>query len=185
MTVRPDDPGAADAAPATSARFTAVYNRSFAFVWRNLRRLGVQPASLDDAAQDVFLVVHRRLAEAPADKLEPWLFGVVRKVAAGHRRTHARRGADPLEQAPEPVAGGAGPERSLEQAEAARVVHALLAHLSDDQREVFVLAELEQMAAPEIAQAIAVPLNTVYSRLRAARAAFEKQAARWVARGKK
>jgi RNA polymerase sigma-70 factor (ECF subfamily) len=162
-------------------RFTALYDEHFAFVWRNLRRLGVPAASLDDAAQDVFLVVHRRLGDVPGEGARAWLFGVVRRVAADHRRTAARRGAEPLDTVPEPVAA---PEPGLERAEAARVVHEILARLDDEKREVFVLAELEQMAAPEIAAAIGVPLNTVYSRLRAARAAFEKHAARHVARQK-
>ncbi len=184
QTVKTDDSsGKAAAEPGVVDRFAAIYDAHFTFVWRVLRRLGVQPASLDDAAQDVFLVVHRRLAEVPADATRPWLFGVVRRVAADHRRSVTRRGAEPLGDGPEPVAAaGAGPERSLERAEAARVVHGLLERLSDEHREVFVLAELEQMAAPEIATAIGVPLNTVYSRLRAARAAFEKQAARLVGR---
>jgi RNA polymerase sigma-70 factor (ECF subfamily) len=181
LTVTSDDFSEACARLA-SERFTVIYNQHFAFVWRNLRRLGVASAGLDDAAQDVFLVAHRRLPDVPDDALRPWLFGVVRKVAASHRRGASRRDAASLDVAPEPIAAGPGPERRLGQAEAARLVHALLARLSDDQREVFVLAELEQMAAPEIASAIGVRLNTVYSRLRAARAAFEKQAARLVAR---
>jgi RNA polymerase sigma-70 factor (ECF subfamily) len=169
-----------DEAPAD--RFTALYDAHFAFVWRNLRRLGVAPASLDDAAQDVFLVVHRRLADVPdGDARVPWLFGVVRRVASDHRRTVARRGAEPLDDLQLPAAGG-GPVRDLERVEAARVVHGLLAELDDDKREVFVLAELEELPAPAIAEAVGAPINTVYSRLRAARAAFDKLAARWVAR---
>jgi RNA polymerase sigma-70 factor, ECF subfamily len=171
-----------DAEDPTLARFEAVYAQHFAFVWRNLRRLGVAPAQLDDAAQDAFLVVHRRLADVEGDALRPFLFGVVRRVAADHRRSASRRGTSALEDGPEPVSAAPGPERDLERAEASRIVHHLLGQLSDEQREVFVLAELEQMAAPEIAVALGVPLNTVYSRLRAARAAFEKQAARLVAR---
>jgi len=159
--------------------FSAIYDEHFAFVWRNLKRLGVADASLDDAAQDVFLVVHRRLAELPAAP-RPWLFGVVRKVAADHRRTARRRETTPLPD--DPIAAGPGPERHFERAEAARLVHELLELLDADKREVLVLAELEQMSAPEIAEAIDVPVNTVYSRLRAARAAFDKQAARLVAR---
>jgi len=58
-------------------------------------------------------------------------------------------------------------------AEEVRLLHRILDRLDDDKRAVFVLAELEQMTAPEIAEALSVNLNTVYSRLRAARAAFE------------
>jgi RNA polymerase sigma-70 factor (ECF subfamily) len=179
-----DGASGAEVPPASGApaEFERLYAEHFAFVWRNLRRLGVAPASLDDAAQDVFLVVHRRQAEIRAGALRPFLFSVVRRVAADHRRSLGRHDAAPLDEAPEPASGAPDPERGLERAEAARLVHRVLARVSDEQREVFVLAELETMAAPEIAVALGIPLNTVYSRLRAARAAFEKEAARVVAR---
>ncbi|MEZ4368758.1 MAG: sigma-70 family RNA polymerase sigma factor [Kofleriaceae bacterium] len=153
--------------------FDAIYDAHLAFVWRNLRRLGVLPASLDDATQDVFLVIHRRLADAPPHALRAWIFGVTRRVAADHRRLRARKGATSLAEVAEPVARGPGPVAEVERAEAARLVHALLDRLDDAKREVFVLAELEQMPAPEIAAAIGIPINTVYSRLRAARAEFD------------
>ena len=166
--------GAEGAVP--GADFERVYAEHFAFVWRNLRRLGVAPAQLDDAAQEVFIVVHRRLAEVRVEALRPFLFGVVRRVAADQRRSAGRHRTEALGDAPEVASGAPTAEGALERAEAARTVRAILARLGDEQREVFVLAELEQMAAPEIAEAIGVPVNTVYSRLRAARAAFEKQA---------
>jgi RNA polymerase sigma-70 factor (ECF subfamily) len=57
----------------------------------------------------------------------------------------------------------------------------LLEQLDPAKREVFVLAELEEMTMPEIAEAIGIPLNTAYSRLRTARqefnAAYERYAA--------
>ena len=70
----------------------------------------------------------------------------------------------------------------MEKADAARIVNRLLDGLDDDQREVFVLAELEDLSAPEIAEALEVKLNTVYSRLRLARSAFAEVAARHRAR---
>jgi|SRR5690349_2399216 len=160
----------------TKADVTQLYDEHVDFVWRNLRRLGVVPGSLDDATQDVFLVVHRRIADAPVENVRSWLFGILRRVAADHRRRGRRKGAVPLADVGEPVASDAGPERGAARAEAARMMHAILEKLDDDKREVFVLAELEQMTAPEIAEAIGVPVNTVYSRLRVARAEFEKRA---------
>ena len=74
--------GAEGAVP--GADFERVYAEHFAFVWRNLRRLGVAPAQLDDAAQEVFIVVHRRLAEVRVEALRPFLFGVVRSRQFGH-----------------------------------------------------------------------------------------------------
>ena len=152
--------------------FDALYTDHIAFVWRNLRRLGVAPAALDDACQDVFLVVHRRIADLP-DNVRSWLFGILRRVAADHRRTVRRRGAVPIESIAEPAATGSTLDA---RAAAAEMVHRILDQLDDDKREVLVLAELEQMTAVEIAAAIDIPVNTVYSRLRAARQAFERLA---------
>jgi RNA polymerase sigma-70 factor (ECF subfamily) len=162
---------------------TAVYDEHFAFVWRSLRRLGVPDRLLDDAAQDVFIVVHRRLGEFEGrSTLKSWLFGIARRVAHDHRRRISRkeRTEELPEMLPDPRAGT--PEVEAARAQAVKVLHELLAGLDDDKREVFVLAELEQMTVPEIADAIGANVNTVYSRLRAARAAFEAAVQRHRAR---
>ncbi|HEX7669674.1 MAG TPA: sigma-70 family RNA polymerase sigma factor [Polyangiaceae bacterium] len=152
--------------------FSAIYEAYFDFVWRSLRRLGVPEATLDDAAQDVFVVVHRRLPEFEArSTVKTWLFGIVVRVVATHRRAAARRPTEPLDDAP--AAPGSAPEELTEAREAAHLVRKLLEELTDDRRAVFVLTELEQMSAPEISAALGVNLNTVYSRLRAARHDFE------------
>jgi RNA polymerase sigma-70 factor (ECF subfamily) len=165
--------------------FTAVYEVHFAFVWRSLRRLGVPDRLLDDAAQDVFIVVHRRLAEFEGrSSLKSWLFAIARRVAHDHRRRVGRK--ERTEELPEAVVDprGATPAHDAERAEAMRALHEILAGLDVDKREVFVLAELEQMTVPEIADAIGANINTVYSRLRAARQAFEAAVARRLARQK-
>jgi RNA polymerase sigma-70 factor (ECF subfamily) len=165
------------------ASFEAVYDEHFAFVWRTVRRLGVAERSIDDAAQDVFIVVHRRLGEFEGrSSIKSWLFGIARRVAKDHRRRSQRK--DRGEALPETLADAAAlsPREAASRAEALRVLYDILDNLDDDKREVFVLAELEQMTVPEIADAIAVNLNTVYSRLRAARRAFEDATARHRAR---
>jgi RNA polymerase sigma-70 factor (ECF subfamily) len=142
-----------------------------------------EAAAVDDAVQDVFIVVHRRLTEFEGrSSLRSWLFGIARRVAHDHRRRIGRkeRGEELPEVLPDP--DGSTPAGELERAQAVRTLHALLAALDDDKREVFILAELEQMTAPEIAAALGVNLNTVYSRLRAARAAFDAAVARHLAR---
>ncbi|WP_437676372.1 RNA polymerase sigma factor [Sorangium sp. So ce131] len=158
--------------------FDAVYDEHADFVWRNLRRLGVRDASLDDALQDVFLVVHRRLGEfEPRSSVKAWLFAIVCRVARDHRRLARRKGGG--EELPAGVADRApGPAEQLEQVEALKLVDALLAELDDDKRAVLVMAEIEELSAPEIAAALDVKLNTVYSRLRAARREFELALAR-------
>lgn len=151
--------------------FDHVYEAEFAFVWRNLRRLGVPERSLRDAAQDVFLVVHRRLADyegrAP---LRSWLYSIVTRVAGQHRRTQRRKELRDVEDA-DAVAcpGGNGPESRALQGEFVRQLLELLQRLDDDKRDALILADLEGMTVPEIAAAVGANVNTVYSRLRAAR----------------
>jgi RNA polymerase sigma-70 factor (ECF subfamily) len=149
-----------------------VYKQHFAFVWRSLRRLGVPQEALDDAAQDVFIIALRRATEFRGrSSYGTWLFGIAANVAREQRRKGRRASAlEPLEDAilsPQP-----SPLEQATDAEAVRFIEAFLATLDDAKREVFILAELEQMAAPEIAEAVGAKLNTVYSRLRAAREAF-------------
>ncbi len=170
-------------ARAIAMDFTSVYDEHFAFVWRSLRRLGVPDRALDDAAQDVFIVVHRRLAEFEGrSSIKSWLFGIARRVAHDHRRRIGRK--ERTEELRETTADprGVTPAHDAERAQAVRVLHEILAGLDDDKREVFVLAELEQMTVPEIADAIGVNLNTVYSRLRAVRQAFDAAVQRRLAK---
>ncbi|GAC1394794.1 MAG: hypothetical protein NVSMB47_04420 [Polyangiales bacterium] len=173
------DPEAPFAAPA----FAEVYASSFPFVWRTVRRLGVDPGAVDDVVQEVFLVVHRRLGDFEGrSTLKTWLYGIVRRVVHDHRRARARKPAEPTGDFDAIATDAATPHDDAEKAQAVRVLHALLGELDDDKREVFVLAELEQMSAPEIAEATATNANTVYTRLRAARKEFEAAVARHRAR---
>ena len=169
------------AAPAAVERpsFDEVYQLHFDFVWRSVCRLGVAERSADDAVQDVFIVVHRKLAEFEGrSSIKTWLFAIARRVAHDHRRRAQRK--DRAGELPESLADEhtGSPRDAAETSEAVRVLRELLAALPDEQREVFVLAELEQMTAPEIAEAVTANVNTVYSRLRLARAAFNKAVAR-------
>ncbi|MBL8934498.1 MAG: sigma-70 family RNA polymerase sigma factor [Archangium sp.] len=162
--------------------FDALYDETAELAFRVLGGMGVRPDELDDALQDVFVVAHRRLPEFRGDsKPSTWVSGIAVRVAHDYRRRHARKPSEPLEpHAPGLVAPGEQPDTHLIRAQALSSVQAFLEQLSAPQREVFVLAELEQQSAPEIAESLQVPLNTVYSRLRLARAHFEQ----WVqARG--
>lgn len=155
-------------------RFEEVYEAHFEFVWRSLRRLGVPTSAVDDAAQDVFVVVHRRLAEFEGrSRLQTWIFGIALRVARTHRRRAAK--ASVLDPLPDELQGRAEtrPDAVNESKEAWAVVEQFLAELDEDKRAVFVLADLEEHTAPEIAEALGVRINTVYSRLRAARRQFE------------
>lgn len=163
--------------------FASLYQRHHGFVWRMLRRMGVPPAALDDATQDVFVVVHRRRDDLHADAaVRGWLFGIARRVAAdvhrGHRRAQRKLEALPSPDAPAPL------DDALERAEAADIVRSFLGTLDEGHRMVFVLSDVEGMTAPEIASTLELKVNTVYSRLRNCRRRFERVVARHQARSK-
>lgn len=153
--------------------FDAIYEAHFAFVWRSLRRLGVPTELVEDAAQDVFVVVHRRLGDLRPDaSARSWLFGITLRTARDYRRTQQRKRSFPQADLEREASEDCGPFERTAQGEAARVLDDFLATLDESKRAVFVLSELEEMTAPEIASALDVNLNTVYSRLRAARERF-------------
>lgn len=148
-----------------------VYRDHADFVWRLLRSLGVDEAGRDDVFHEVFLVVHRRLAAYDGRaSVRSWLFGIARNVVLHHRRgwaRHLRR----LTVAPEPSATP-GPDEVVAQLEARALVDRFLATLNEEHRLVFVLAELEGLRVPEIADQLGVNINTLYSRLNSARRRF-------------
>ena len=176
LAIPPGALGAATAGPV--AAFDAIYADAFPVVWRTLRRFGVEEAQLDDAAQDVFLVVHRRLPEFEGrSTVRTWVVGIAVGVARNYRRSARRRATEPLHEEPAASRPLAAEERT-DAARAARLVRRLLGEMDPDRADVFVLGELEQLTAPEISVALGVNVNTVYSRLRAARRDFEDALAR-------
>lgn len=146
--------------------FDQVYEQHFDFVWRSLRLLGVSPEGLEDAAQDCFGVVSRQLARFEGrSSLRTWLFAIVQRIAANHRRT-ARRKIHPLEPLLDVFESDApSPHARAEAAEVVEVIARFCDRLDGDLRAVFVLALLEGLPAPEVAQATGLPVNTVYSRV--------------------
>ncbi len=151
--------------------FDAVYRAHVGFVWRTIRRLGVAEAEIEDAAHEVFLVVHRRLPEFDGQAaITTWLYAIARGVASNRRRSAQRREQrDELAPAPAP---SVDPGEQLERARAAEAVARFLDGLPVEQRVVFELFEIEGMRGAEISEAIALNINTVYTRLRAARQRF-------------
>lgn len=196
----PPAPPAESAIPAVPAAggkakqpldFAEVYEEIFPFVWRTVRRLGVDASAHEDVCQEVFVVVHRRLPEFQGrSSLRTWVFGIVVNVVQAHRRSLRRK--SPAHRAtgelvdPELLAAPSnlGPHEAMTRAEAARVARELLESLDEDKRVVLVLAEIEEMPVTEIAQGIGVNINTVYARLRAARQAFSDAVRRYRARNR-
>jgi RNA polymerase sigma-70 factor (ECF subfamily) len=171
------------AAGAPRPTFDQLYDSHVEFLWRNARRLGVGDDAVDDVLQQVFLVVHRRLPELSLTGSEKaWLFGVLLRVVRDHKRLLRRKSPHRFFALtdPETLADDRNrqPDDALVRAEAAALVQSWLEALDDDKREVFILAELEQLSAREIGEATNTNPSTVYSRLRAARQAFEAAAAR-------
>jgi RNA polymerase sigma-70 factor (ECF subfamily) len=164
-------PSEEEALPVPS--FDEVYDRHFAFVWRVLRTFGVPEPLLEDAAQDVFVVVHRRLPEFEGRaQVTTWLFAIARRVACTHRRKQTRDNrSEPI--ADDDFAATTDTFAALSRAQAIQTVLAILDTMDDDKRTVFALVELEQLSVPEVAKLLDLNLNTTYSRLRIARQHFE------------
>ena len=179
-----------------SLSIEAVYEAHFRYVWRCLRGLGVREQALDDAAHDVFLVVQRKLSSFDGGdaRLTTWLYEIALRVARRYRTQTAKdaqRSVSLVPPEPEEESELALPVQTrspceLENAERLELARRALAALDADKREVFVLGCVEQRSAPEIAELTGVPLNTVYSRLRAARRVFAAEVTRLeAARGRR
>jgi RNA polymerase sigma-70 factor, ECF subfamily len=155
-----------------SIPFDEVYERHFEFVWRSLRMLGVAHASLDDAVQDVFGTISRQLHRFEGrSSLRTWVYGIAQYTAANHRRS-ARRKSAPLEPLHPGLESGLessepSPYAHAEARQLADVIQSFCDELDEGRRAVFVLGLLEEVPAAEIAELLAIPVNTVYSRKRA------------------
>lgn len=154
--------------------FHSVFQAHGAYVWHALRRLGVRQADVEDVAHDVFLQVHLQLNRYdPTRPIRPWLFAFAFRKASEHKRQARVRlevvggTGDPPDPAPTAL------EQAMQQ-EALQLGHRALDDIELNQRAVFVLHELDGYPMPEVARALEIPLNTAYSRLRLARAAFDK-----------
>jgi RNA polymerase sigma-70 factor, ECF subfamily len=160
-----------------TAAFRGMYDGHVDFVWRNLRRLGVSDADVEDRTQEVFVIAHRRFDEFEDRGHGPraWLFQIVLRVASDARRHRRRHPEDPDGGAAE-LRGWTEPEQQVEldRREALTRLDEALSMIDVQRRAVLVLHEIEEMTAPEIATSLNIPLNTVYSRLRVARAELEQ-----------
>ena len=157
--------------------FEETYRAHFAFVWRSLRRMGIREEDAADAAQEVFIVVHRKLPEfAGRSKLTTWLYGVCFRVASERRRAGTRT---PLgaEEAESFLSRPADPAATAERNQGLAVLERILDRMPYEQRAVFCLFELEGMTGDDIAESLEIPLGTVYSRLRLARGVFSAASA--------
>ena len=160
-------------APAAGVRphFRELFDAHARYVWRSLLGLGVSEADVPDASQQVFLVVHDKLGRlAEGCSLRTFVYGICVRVASDFRRRAHRRHESLCASPPEAICG-ATQENSISRRQALTLLEAALAALTAEQREVFVLYEIEGLPMNEVALTIGRPLQTAYSRLHAARKA--------------
>jgi RNA polymerase sigma-70 factor (ECF subfamily) len=162
--------------PAEMPTFVAIYREYFGFVWSSVLRLGVATAAMDDVVQEVFIVINSRLHSLQQpESLRSWIYGIVRRTVSHYhraRRVRAEFGAtleDQLE-VPQPPT----PFDLTEQNDRVKLFWSLVAELDAPKRDLLLMVEIDELAVPEVAEILQIPLNTAYSRLRAARQAFEE-----------
>lgn len=156
-------------AKASPPDFDAVYRDGFSFVYRLLRYFGTREEDVEDLAHDVFVVVHRRLPEYDMNRaLHPWLFGITYRVLRRHRERGARRAAIDAKRKDEATPPPSAEQQCRDRQSWQRLCEALR-QLPFEQQAVVILHDVEEQSAPEIAAALKVSVNTVYSRLRLAR----------------
>jgi len=164
-------------------RLSELLRAHYARVWRTLRRLGVDEGCADDAAQEAFIVLSRRLGDVRQGSERTFLLSSAVRIAANYRRTwHVRHEVVDervlaAERDPRPSA-----EQLLDRKRLRQALDELLDGWPEDIRVVFVLFELEGLSAPEISQVTETKLGTVASRLRRARELFQAGAKRLRAR---
>jgi RNA polymerase sigma-70 factor (ECF subfamily) len=161
-----------------------MFEEHFDFIWRSLRRFGLNDDRADDAAQQVFMIASRKLDAIQIGSERSFLFGTAMRVASDIRRSapyrreiaHADVGLD--------LEGGARPDELLDQRRARDLLDRVLDEMEADVRMVFVLFEIEEMTTSEIASLLGIAHGTVASRLRRAREEFDSRVKRLGAVGK-
>jgi len=150
--------------------FSTVFRQQLPHVWRVLRCLGVPNSDLDDVCQEVFLVVLRKLDGFEGrSQLSTWIHSICFRVWSDYRKRAYRRYENPTERLPETICGPQQ-HREAESSQAIQAMADFLEGLDDEKRTVFVLYDVEQLTMNEVVEIVGCPLQTGYSRLRAARA---------------
>lgn len=157
------------------ARITRLVRSHGEFIWRVLRRLGLSAADAEDASQQVFMILARKLDQLPHDSERVFLYAAALRVAANARRGLRRRREEDAELDFLPSAAR-GPELSIQEHEEVIELDALLAQLPDELRRVLILSEIEGLSGAEIAELEGIPAGTAASRLRRARELFRAHA---------
>jgi RNA polymerase sigma-70 factor (ECF subfamily) len=164
----------ASAAIDPDERIRSLLVSHFDFVWRSLRRLGVQHTSVDDAAQEVFWIAARKLNRIQLGNERAYLFGIALRLASDARRSQARSRILTDHALVEAAIDPEGDvEVLVDQKRARDLLDVVLESLPLELHAVLMLSEGEQLTMAEIASLLGIPLGTVASRLRRARQLFE------------
>ena len=169
--------------PEERREFQSVFDTEFSYVCRVLRRLGVLTPDLEDVAQEVFVSVHGKFASYDRSlPIKPWLFAFAYRAAANYQRLARHRREVSEEALGDSVAPGTPEQDLLDRQRQGRVLEALQG-VPLERRGVLVMHDIDGIAAPEIASALSIPVNTVYSRVRVARDEFRAALRRAELRG--
>ena len=172
-----------------SKEISDIYTQEVAYVWNSLQRLGVAYRDLEDSVHDVFVVLFKNWNKYDTSRpVRPWLCGIAARVASDYRRKARHRreqlsgdASDHMKDASNDssntfditaYSSGQNPELKLEHASDRQMILKALNTLSEEQRNVFVLHDVEGFSVPEIVKMTETPLNTLYSQLRLARDKF-------------
>jgi RNA polymerase sigma-70 factor (ECF subfamily) len=146
-----------------------IFDEHFDYVWATLRRLGVPEADREDLVHDVFLKIYTRLADYDeTGPIRPWLFVFAYGVAVDHHRL-TLQGVEVLGAPIEAVAGNASADDRIAALEQRELILEALQTLALDRRAVLVMHDVDDVAMPQIAHSLEIPLDVAYSRLRLAR----------------
>lgn len=156
-------------------KFDDVYQEHFSFAWRSLRGLGVPSEAVEDAAQEVFIIVYRKLdmLTDPAG-IKGWIFSISRRVASDYRRSKKRKGIAVEYNDSTTKDENSTPQVTAENRQMLEQVESFLSGLKDENRSIFVLSEVEQLPVSQISQMMDMNLNTIYSRLKVIKNDLEK-----------
>lgn len=179
MTERPPD----DRTTSGHFDFDEVFKLNLGYVIHSLRRLGVREADLEDLAHDVFVIVHRKSTDYdPSRPIKPWLFGIAVRTASEHRRRASvrRETLGHTVESPDPSLDAV---TRIEERQKRELVLSALESVDESRRPVLVMHDIDGFGMKEIVEALAIPLNTGYSRLRLARTEFAAAVARLRKRG--
>lgn len=168
--------------PRGDGRLRAAVSSHLGLVWRVLRRTGLTAADAEDASQDVFWVLAQRFEDVPERAQRSFLVSTALRVASDRKQSKWHRSVSAGLDLEARASEAPLPDEAVEIRRAGALLDEALETLSELERAVFVLAELEQMTRAEVAEVLSIPEGTVASRLKRGRQTLETAVRRLRAR---